>query len=105
MRRLHHRRAIFRCHQPAARQAAKLHVVPCEDCDDAHSLPGLGNSNAGNLGMGMRASQEIHMKLSGKVYVVSIAAFSGEKTKVFLAPHPSADPLISHEWPPIDARS
>ena len=97
MGRLDHVRAIFRLHQPAARQVA--------DAVRRKIRPGIHGRNAGNLQGGgrvyagygrarMRRAEEYRVRLARLVDVVRIATGAGNETRIFLAPDGGADACL-----------
>ena len=100
VRRFDHRRAVLRIYQPAAGQAADLQVGAGEDRIDARCRAGLAGVDAGDLGMGVRTSQNIGVALAWTIDIVGVVTRAGEETKVLLAPHRGADDLFVHRLPP-----
>src|SRR5712671_4363877 len=94
MRRLLHRRAVFRIDQPAAGQAADAvlgHVLPGEYGDDAGSRGRAARVDAAELSVGVRAAQDIGVELARPVDVVGIGPLSGQEPVVLAPPDGRAD--------------
>lgn len=87
VRRLNHRRAVFRIDQPATGQTADLQVGAGEDCNDPRRGAGIAGVDAGDLSMRVGASQNVSIELAGTIDVVRVVTGAGEKAKIFFAPH------------------
>ena len=75
--RLVHWAAVFIVHAPAARDGPNLHILAREDRDNARGSFCRCGINALDLGMGMRAAQDVRVGLIGLIDVVRIIAASG----------------------------
>ncbi len=73
-----------------------MHVGAGEDSHHAGRRLGLDRVDAGDLGMGVGASEDVGVGLTRAVDVVGVVALAGEKAEIFLAPHRGADPLVTH---------
>ncbi len=94
MRRLLHRRTVFRVNLPAAGKAAdavSLQLLAGVDGGDACRLCRGAGVDAGNPGMGVRAAQDIGVELARPVDVVGISALAGEEPIVFTPAYGGAD--------------
>src|SRR5690349_6677970 len=82
MRRLLHRRSVFRRNQPAAGEAADIvlrHIRAGKDGDDARRGRRGARIDAAKPGASMWAPQDIGVELPGPVDVVGVSALSGQE--------------------------
>jgi hypothetical protein len=99
MRRLLHRRAVLRIDQPAAGQAADplgRQVLAGEHRDDAGRRFGRAGVDTVEAGIGVRAAQDIGVKLARPVDVVGIGPLAGQEPVILAPPDRRADRSISH---------
>ena len=94
MRRLCHRRAVFRMDLPAAGQPADAvshHVLPGEYGGDPGRLRRCGGVDARYPRMRMRAAQDVGVELMRAVDVVGVGALSGQEAVILTPPDRRSD--------------
>ena len=72
-----HRAAVFIIHAPATGDGSNLHIFAGKNCDDARGRFCRCRINALDLGMGMRAAQDVSIGLIELIDIVRIIAASG----------------------------
>ena len=112
-----HRRAVFRGDGPAANQIADLVINDLfagEHVDHARHILRRGDIDALDLGVGVRAADEMRVGHADQLDVVDVAALAGDETLVFLAHHACANAFNAHvlssrpeivEFPPFPSKS
>ena len=94
VRRLGHRRAVFRMNLPTAGQPAdaiRRHVLAGEDSGDAGGLRRGGGVDAGYPRMCIGAAQDVGVELVRAVDVVGVGALSGQKAVILAPPDRRSD--------------
>ncbi|MHC2255353.1 hypothetical protein ACVILK_005045 [Bradyrhizobium embrapense] len=94
-----HRRAVLRGDRPAADQVADLVVddlLSGQHRDHAGHLHCLGGVDALDLGMCMRAADEVSIAHADHLNVVDVTSLSGDEPAIFLAHDTCANSFNTH---------